>query len=97
MLVLARAGGYKRCDKVGKGIGYEVNYYAHTAVRLDGKPDRNPAKWQLLSTHWQVWLSSNVSPKRPFHGCAAENKTGEDCPRRLCLRNAFDQVYPHGG
>jgi len=28
-----------------------VNYYAHTAVRPDGKPDPNPAKWQLLSTH----------------------------------------------
>jgi hypothetical protein len=26
-----------------------------------------------------------------------ENKTGEDCPRRLCLRNTFEQVYPHGG
>ncbi len=27
----------------------------------------------------------------------AQNKTGEDCPRRSCLKNAFDQVYPHGG
>jgi hypothetical protein len=30
-------------------------------------------------------------------GSIGKNKTGEDCPRRLCLRNAFDQVYPHGG
>ena len=29
----------------------EVNYYAHTAVRSDGKPDPDTAKWQLLSTH----------------------------------------------
>ena len=28
-----------------------MNYYAHTAVRPDGKPDPNPANWQLLSTH----------------------------------------------
>ena len=27
----------------------------------------------------------------------AINKTGEDCPRRLCLRNAFEPVYPRGG
>jgi len=26
-----------------------------------------------------------------------ENNTGEDYPRRCCLRNAFEQVYPHGG
>ena len=26
-----------------------------------------------------------------------KNKTGEDDPRRFCLRNAFDQVYPHCG
>ena len=28
---------------------------------------------------------------------SGKNKTGEDEPRRFCLRNAFDQVYPHGG
>lgn len=28
---------------------------------------------------------------------SGENKTGEDYPRRFCLRNAFDQVYPRGG
>jgi CRISPR-associated endonuclease/helicase Cas3 len=48
---MERARGYKRYDKVGEGIGYYVNYYAHTAVRSDGTPDRNPANWQLLSTH----------------------------------------------
>ena len=26
-----------------------------------------------------------------------KNKTGEGLPHRLCLRNAFEQVYPHGG
>ncbi len=26
-----------------------------------------------------------------------ENKAGEDCPRRLWLRNAFEPVYPPGG
>jgi hypothetical protein len=28
-----------------------VNYYAHTAVKADGAPDLDTAKWQLLSTH----------------------------------------------
>jgi len=42
-------------------------------------------------------LSSAPSFRKPFQGFAPENKTGEDCPRRLCLRNAFEQVYPHGG
>jgi len=28
-----------------------VNYYAHTAVRSDGSPELETAKWQLLSTH----------------------------------------------
>ena len=28
-----------------------MEYYAHTAVRVDGKPDPDTAKWQLLSTH----------------------------------------------
>jgi hypothetical protein len=28
-----------------------VNYYAHTAVKPDGMPDPNSARWQLLSTH----------------------------------------------
>jgi hypothetical protein len=51
MLVRGWARRYKRCDKVGEGIGYYVNYYAHTAVRSDGTSDRNPANWQLLSTH----------------------------------------------
>ena len=60
---MERPRGYKRCDKVGEGIGYYVNYYAHTAVRSDGTPDPNPAKWQLLSTkkggcESPVWKSS---------------------------------------
>jgi CRISPR-associated endonuclease/helicase Cas3 len=28
-----------------------VEYYAHTAVKSDGTPDLDTAKWQLLSTH----------------------------------------------
>lgn len=28
-----------------------MEYYAHTAVRADGKLERDTAKWQLLSTH----------------------------------------------
>jgi hypothetical protein len=51
VLVMGRARRYKRFDKIGEGIGQDVNYYAHTAVRPDGKPDPNPANWQLLSTH----------------------------------------------
>jgi hypothetical protein len=30
-------------------------------------------------------------------GQILKDKTGKDNPRRFCLRNAFDQVYPHGG
>lgn len=26
-----------------------------------------------------------------------KDKTGGGNPRRFCLRNAFEQVYPHGG
>ncbi len=48
---MRRVRGYNRFDKAGKGIGHEVSYYAHTAVGSDGTPDRNPANWQLLSTH----------------------------------------------
>ena len=28
-----------------------MEYYAHTAVRADGKPELDTAKWQLLSRH----------------------------------------------
>jgi CRISPR-associated endonuclease Cas3-HD len=48
---MGRVRGYKRFDKAGEGIGYDVNYYAHTAVRWDGMPDQNLANWQSLSTH----------------------------------------------
>ena len=51
VLVMGRARGYKRSDKAGEGIGYDLNYYAHTAVRSDGSPELETAKWQLLSTH----------------------------------------------
>ncbi len=50
-LASERSRSYQRCGKVGKGIGFKVNYYAHTAARSDGLPDPNPAKWQLLSMH----------------------------------------------
>ena len=48
---MGRARDYNYSDKVGAGNGQDVNYYAHTAVRMDGKPDRDQANWQLLSTH----------------------------------------------
>ncbi|MCX6928649.1 MAG: hypothetical protein NT154_36370 [Verrucomicrobia bacterium] len=51
VLATGRARSYKRFDKVGKRVGHEVNYYAHTAVRSDGTPDQDTANWQLLSTH----------------------------------------------
>jgi CRISPR-associated endonuclease/helicase Cas3 len=51
VLVMGRARGYKRFGKVGSRLGHEVNYYAHTAVRSDGTPERDTANWQLLSTH----------------------------------------------
>src|ERR1017187_3799609 len=51
VLVMGRARGYKRFDKAGQRIGYDLNYYAHTAVRSDAKPDLETANWQLLSTH----------------------------------------------
>ena len=28
-----------------------MNYYAHTAEGPDGRPERDQARWQLLSTH----------------------------------------------
>jgi hypothetical protein len=33
----------------------------------------------------------------PLRAATPNNKTGEDCPRRSWLRNAFEQVYPLGG
>ena len=59
---MERAGGYKWGDKAGKGIGYGVNYYAHTAVKSDGTPDRNPARWQLLSRHFGTNLRKLTKP-----------------------------------
>jgi len=42
-------------------------------------------------------LSSNEPRGESLGGLALKNEAGEGCPRRLCLRNAFEQVYPHGG
>jgi len=50
-LVSRWRGDYKRCGKARNGPEHEVNYYAHTAVKPDGTPDPDTAKWQLLSTH----------------------------------------------
>jgi len=44
--------------RLDEDLRHEVNYYAHTAVRSEGTPDRNPAKWQLLSTHLRGRRSS---------------------------------------
>jgi hypothetical protein len=51
---MGRARGYKRFDKVGEGIGYDVNYYAHTVVRSDGTPERDTARGELLSMHLHI-------------------------------------------
>ncbi|HOC55101.1 MAG TPA: hypothetical protein PKI20_05735 [Verrucomicrobiota bacterium] len=50
-LVIRWRGDYKRGGKASSGPEHEVNYYAHTAVKSDGTPDPDTAKWQLLSTH----------------------------------------------
>ena len=48
---MGQARRYKHFDNVAEGIGHDLNYYAHTAVRSDGTPDLDTANWQLLSTH----------------------------------------------
>ena len=50
-LVRRRKESYNRCGSVRRKPEHKVEYYAHTAVRPDGTPDRDTAKWQLLSTH----------------------------------------------
>ncbi len=45
---MQRLGDYKRCSRIGSRLEPKVNYYAHTAVRADGKPELDTAKWQLL-------------------------------------------------
>jgi len=42
-------------------------------------------------------LFSSDPLQRTQRGLISKNKAGEDCPRRFCLRNAFEQVYPHDG
>jgi CRISPR-associated endonuclease/helicase Cas3 len=51
-----------------------VEYYAHTAVGADGKPDRNPAKWQVLSTHLRNVAELAKRFAGPL-GLAAEGQT----------------------
>lgn len=38
-------GDYKRCDTARNGPEHEVNYYAHTAVKVDGTPGLDTAGW----------------------------------------------------
>jgi hypothetical protein len=75
-------------------------------ILKDGLPQRNdcvrqPVRIACRAAEMEsvmgLSLSFNVSSRRPFQGRAPDNKAGEDCPRRLSLRNAFEQVYPHGG
>lgn len=54
ILVTRWAWTYKRCHKVRTGPEHEVNYYAHTAVKSDGTPDSDKAKWQLLSMRSRI-------------------------------------------
>lgn len=51
MLVRGQVRDYNRNDSAATRLGPRVKYYAHTAVNSDGKPDPNPANWQLLFTH----------------------------------------------
>ena len=91
---MERARGYKRYVKVGEGIGYYVNYYAHTAVRSDGTSDRNPANWQLLSTRLR---GVNDRKKEPAPGCNGplHLETGDREPKNhglpTMLRTLFDE------
>ena len=32
-----------------------MNYYAHTATKLEGTPDSDYSRWQPLATHLRTW------------------------------------------
>jgi hypothetical protein len=51
MLATREREDYKPYRRVGRKPEHKVEHYAHTAVRADGKLDRDTAKWQLLTTH----------------------------------------------
>ena len=93
VLVMGRARGYKRFDKAGTRLGHEVNYYAHTAVRLDGAPDQNLANWQLLSMHLRGvnYLAKEPAPgyAGPFHP-ETRDRESENHGLPTMLRTVFD-------
>jgi CRISPR-associated endonuclease/helicase Cas3 len=51
-----------------------VNYYAHTAVKSDGTPDPDTARWQLLYTHLRDVAELAKRFAEPL-GLAAEGQT----------------------
>jgi hypothetical protein len=67
---------------------------AKGALLIGGSFDRVTSQRE---EHMEPLAFSSDPREEPFGRAEPENKTGEDCPRRLCLRNAFEQVYPHGG
>ena len=44
-----------------------------------------------------IWVFDVNNGPQLITSAAAKNKTDEGFPRRFYLRNAFEQVYPHGG
>ena len=48
---MQRGESYNRCDRIGRKPEHGVNYYAYKAVRADGAPEADTAKWQFLSRH----------------------------------------------
>ena len=66
--------------KAGKEA-VKSKYFAHTATLLDGTPDRDQGRWQLLSTHVRnvpqtakEFVPDYVGPSRDgTDACASEN------------------------
>jgi hypothetical protein len=71
---MERAQARKRIDKLGEEIVQDLNYYAHTAVRMDGTPDPESGKLagvvqtraECLSMKAEplVWLAGLDKPRR---------------------------------
>ena len=64
-----------------------MNYYAHSATKPDGSPDRDPANWQLLATHLRnvgelVGKSSGENEEAPS-GLSARGRDKKAQPSAL--------------
>ena len=70
-----------------------MNYYAHTAVRSDGSPELETAKWQLLSTHLRGANNRAKEPAPayagPFHP-ETRDREPESHGLPTMLRAVFD-------